>query len=149
MMARVLAVLLGAGAITLALPAAALEAYTVREDSIDKPLAAGGGDAERGRAIVGNRARGLCLLCHSGPFQDAHMQGTLAPDLSGAGSRWNEGQLRLRLVDMKRLNPASVMPSFYRTDGLARVGAAWKDKPVLSAQEIEDVVAFLMTLKEQ
>ncbi len=129
--------------------ASVLQPYEVSADSIDKPLASQRGDATRGHAIVGDRTRGLCLLCHTGPFEDTHMQGNLAPDLRGAGSRWSEGQLRLRLVDNRRLNPDSIMPSFYRTDGLSRVGAKWKDAPVLSAQEIEDVVAFLLTLKDQ
>lgn len=106
------------------------------------------GDATRGRAIVVNRQKGLCLLCHSGPFAEERFQGDLAPSLAGAGSRWNEGQLRLRIVDSRRVSPDTIMPSYYRIDGLTRVGAAWRDKPVLSAAEIEDVVAFLQTLRE-
>jgi sulfur-oxidizing protein SoxX len=123
--------------------------YHVNGDSIDTPLTDAAGDAVRGRAIVGDRTRGLCLLCHTGPFPNEHMHGNLAPDLRGAGARWSPGQLRMRLVDNRSLNPETVMPSFYRTNGLARVGEAWKDKPVLSAQDIEDVIAFLVTLKEQ
>jgi sulfur-oxidizing protein SoxX len=116
-------------------------------DSIAAPLVEGQPDPARGRAIVGNRQRGLCLLCHTGPFPEERFQGTLAPDLAGAGERWTEGQLRLRLVDGRRINPDTIMPSYYRIDGLARVGPAWRDKPILSAEEIEDVVAFLMTLR--
>jgi sulfur-oxidizing protein SoxX len=71
----------------------------------------------------------------------------MAPDLSGAGARWSEGQLRLRLVDGRRVNPQTLMPSYRRTDGLERVGAAWQSKAVLSAQQVEDVVAFLRTLR--
>ncbi len=89
-----------------------------------------------------------CILCHSGPFPEAKFQGDLAPSLAGAGSRWSEGQLRLRLVDASRLNPATIMPSYYRVDGLVRVGAAWRGKPILSAEQIEDVVAYLVTLRE-
>jgi sulfur-oxidizing protein SoxX len=106
------------------------------------------GDAERGRAIVVNRQVGLCLLCHSGPFPEERFQGNLAPDLRGAGRRWSEGQLRLRIVDPGRLNPSTIMPAYYRTEGLVRVAPAWRGKPVLSAEQIEDVVAFLTTLKE-
>ena len=71
----------------------------------------------------------------------------LAPDLGGSGARWSEGQLRLRLVDSQRLNPQTIMPSYHCTDGFERVGAAWRGKPVLGAQQVEDVVAFLRTLK--
>jgi sulfur-oxidizing protein SoxX len=123
-------------------------AYTVVGDAIPLPLTATRGDAGRGRAIVANRQVGLCLLCHTGPFADERFQGNLAPDLAGAGKRWNAGQLRLRLVDGRRLNPQTIMPAYYRTDGLVRVGRAWQGKPVLSAQQIEDVVAFLQTLRD-
>jgi len=125
----------------------AVRPYAVVGDAIPQSLTGVPGDAERGRAIVGNRQVGLCLLCHRGPFPDER-QGTLAPDLAGAGARWSEGQLRLRLVDARRLNPATIMPSYYRIDGLRRVGAAWQGKPVLEAQQLEDVVAFLRTLRD-
>ena len=117
------------------------------DDAIEQPLSAVRGDAARGRAIVANRQLGLCLLCHTGPFPEERFQGMLAPDLGGAGARWSEGQLRLRIVDARRLNPQSIMPPYHRTEGLVRVGAAWQGKPVLDAQQIEDVVAFLRTLQ--
>jgi L-cysteine S-thiosulfotransferase len=117
-------------------------------DAIPEPLTGARGNADRGRAIVVDRQKGLCLLCHSGPFPEQRFQGTLAPNLQGAGSRWLEGQLRLRVVDSSRLNPATIMPSYYRVDGLTRVGRVWQGKPVLDAEQIEDVVAFLATLKE-
>jgi sulfur-oxidizing protein SoxX len=116
-------------------------------EAIDTPLTDQPGDATRGRAIVVNRQLGLCLLCHTGPFPEERFQGNMAPDLSGAGARWSEGQLRLRLVDGRRLNPQTLMPSYRRTEGLVRVGAAWQGKAVLSAQQVEDVVAFLRTLQ--
>jgi sulfur-oxidizing protein SoxX len=106
------------------------------------------GDPARGRAIVANRQVGLCLLCHSGPFPEERFQGDLAPDLRGAGRRLSEGQLRLRIVDSGRVNPATIMPAYHRTDGLVRVAPAFRGKPVLSAEQIEDVVAFLVTLTE-
>ena len=105
-------------------------------------------DPARGRAIVMNRQVGLCLLCHSGPFPEERFQGDLAPDLKGAGSRLSEGELRLRIVDSGRLNPATIMPSYYKTEGLTRVATAYQGKPVLSAEQIEDVVAFLTTLRD-
>jgi len=76
------------------------------------------------------------------------IQGTLAPDLSEAGSRWSEGQLRLRLVDATRLNPDTIMPAYYRVEGLTRVGPTWLGKPILNAGQIEDVIAFLVTLRD-
>ena len=106
------------------------------------------GDPVRGRVIVTNRQVGLCLLCHSGPFPEERLQGTLAPDLKGAGGRASEGQLRLRIVDANRLNPETIMPPYYRVDGLARVAPLFRGKPILTAEQIEDVVAFLETLRE-
>ncbi len=121
--------------------------YTVVGDAIPQPLTTLPGDAAKGRAIVANRQVGLCLLCHTGPFPEEPFQGNLAPDLGGAGARWSAGQLRLRLVDGRRLNPQTLMPSYHRTEGLVRVGPAWQGRPVLTAQQIEDVVAFLATLR--
>ena len=118
------------------------------EDGLPQSLTGATGDPARGRAIVANRQVGLCLLCHSGPFPEERFQGNLAPDLRGAGARWSEAQLRLRIVDSSRINPMTIMPAYHRTQGLTRVAPAWKDKPVLSAQQIEDVVAFLVTLRE-
>ena len=121
--------------------------YAVVSDAIPLPLAGAAGDASAGRAIVVNRTY-TCLLCHSGPFTEQRFQGDLAPSLAGTGSRWSEGQLRLRLVDASRLNEATIMPSYYRVDGLHRVGPAWRGKPILSAEQIEDIVAYLVTLRE-
>lgn len=116
-------------------------------DAIPQALTATPGDPARGRAIVASRQLGLCLLCHSGPIPEERFQGNLAPDLAGAGSRWSEGQLRLRIADAQRLNPASMMPAYYRSEGLVRVGTAWQGKPIMNPQQIEDVVAFLRTLR--
>jgi sulfur-oxidizing protein SoxX len=117
-------------------------------DAIPRSLTGAPGDPVRGRAIVASRQVGLCLLCHSGPFPEERFQGDLAPDLRGAGRRWSEGQLRLRLVDPARLNPATIMPAYHRTEGLVRVAPASRGKPILTAEQIEDVVAFLTTLKD-
>lgn len=122
-------------------------AVRIDGDEIRTPLEGKRGDAARGRAIVANRQVGLCLLCHAGPIPEERFQGNLAPDLSGAGSRWSEGQLRLRIADAARLNPATIMPSYYRTEGLARVSPVVQGKPILDAQQIEDVVAYLRTLR--
>ena len=148
-------VVLAACAIATALPPAAraqadeaVRTFVVVADRIAEPLSELPGDVARGRAIVASRQTGLCLLCHTGPFPEERFQGSLAPDLSGAGSRWSTAQLRLRVADMRRLNPASLMPSYHRVEGLVRVGAAWRGRPVLSAQQVEDVVAFLSGLRE-
>jgi len=122
--------------------------YVVVGDSIPVSLTGAAGDPARGRAIVLDRRLGACLLCHTGPFTEERFRGTLAPDLSGAGSRWSAGQLRLRLVDASRLNPSTIMPPYYRVDGLARIGNSWTGKPMLTAEQIEDVVAFLATLRD-
>jgi sulfur-oxidizing protein SoxX len=126
----------------------ALVPFAVVGDAIPLSLTGTKGDPVRGRAVVANRQVGLCLLCHSGPFPEERLQGTLAPDLNGAGSRWSEGQLRLRIVDAARLNPSTIMPPYYRVDGLTRVAPSFRGKPVLSTEQIEDVVAFLVTLRE-
>ena len=119
------------------------------QDSLPQSLTGARGDPARGRAIVTSRQVGLCLLCHSGPFPEERFQGNLAPDLKDAGARWSEGQLRLRIVDSSRIDPASIMPAYHRTDGLTRVAPAYRGKPILSAEQIEDVVAFLMTLRDR
>jgi sulfur-oxidizing protein SoxX len=130
-----------------AVAAQGLRPYTITGDAILEPLTNVRGDATRGRALVVERSS-TCILCHSGPFPEQKFQGDLAPDLSGSGSRASEGQLRLRLVDASRLNAATIMPSYYRTDGLDRVGTPWRGKPILSAEQIEDIVAYLVTLRE-
>jgi L-cysteine S-thiosulfotransferase len=126
-----------------------LRPYTVFGDAIPASLTGQKGNPERGRAIVGNRQVGLCLLCHRGPFPEEKFQGTVAPDLAGAGTRWSEGQLRLRIVDSRRINPDSIMPSYYRVDGLTRVAANFAGKPILTAEQIEDVVSYLITLRDE
>jgi sulfur-oxidizing protein SoxX len=116
------------------------------EDAIPDPLTGARGDPGRGRALVVNRQVGLCLLCHSGPFPEERFQGNLAPDLRNA-ARLSEGQIRQRLVDPTRVNPDSIMPAYYRTEGLAQVAPAYRGKPILTAEQIEDVVAYLLTLR--
>ena len=124
-----------------------LRDYAVVGDAISTSLTGMPGDATRGRALVLERTS-TCILCHSGPFPETKFQGDLAPSLKGAGSRWSEGQLRLRLVDASRLNPPTIMPSYYRVEGLVRVSQAWRGKPILSAEQIEDIVAYLASLRE-
>ncbi|MHB2166770.1 sulfur oxidation c-type cytochrome SoxX [Alsobacter sp. R-9] len=122
--------------------------FAIVDDGIPEPIGGLSGDAARGRAIVVDRQRGLCLLCHTGPFPEQRFQGTLAPSLAGAGSRWSAAQLRLRVADGRRIDPETIMPSYYRVEGLVRVARAFQGKPILDAQQIEDVVAFLATLRD-
>lgn len=131
-------------------PTQRVQAYIVAGDAIEKSLTGQVGDAARGAELIQQRHKSLCVLCHSGPFPDPHLQGTLAPDLTGIGGRLSAGQLRLRIVDMKHLNPTSIMPSYYTViagGDETRVAAGWRDKPVLTAGEIEDLVSYLQTLR--
>ena len=121
---------------------------SMKPDSMPRALTSEPGDPARGRAIVIGRTVGLCLLCHSGPIPEERFQGNLAPSLAGAGARWSEGQLRLRLVDPARLNPDTIMPPYYRLDHLQRVAKNFADKTIFTAEQIEDVVAYLATLKD-
>ena len=128
--------------------AAVYASAAAAQDAIPESLTGARGDPVRGRAIVANRQVGLCLLCHSGPIPEERFQGDLAPDLKGAGKRWTEAQLRQRIVDSRKLNPTTIMPSYYRTKGHARVAPAFRGKPLLNAEQIEDVVAYLKTLND-
>jgi sulfur-oxidizing protein SoxX len=121
---------------------------TIVGDAIPDSLTGHQGDPARGRAIVLNRQVGLCLLCHSGPFPEERFQGNMAPDLKGAGARWSDGELRLRMVDARQLNPQTIMPPYFVVDGMNRVAPAFRGKPILTAEQIEDVVAFLATLRD-
>jgi sulfur-oxidizing protein SoxX len=124
-----------------------LAPMTVEGDAIPRPLTATPGDSARGREIAFNRERGNCIVCHVIPAADDRGHGDVGPSLKGVASRLSEGQMRLRLVDGRRLNPASLMPSYHSVDGLTRVAKPYAGKPVLAAQEIEDVLAYLMTLR--
>ena len=127
-----------------------LRSYAIDGDAIPLSLTGKAGDPGRGALLMQQRQKSLCVLCHAGPFPDPHLQGTLAPDLRGVGGRLSAGQLRLRIVDMKQLNPDSIMPTYYATvanSSEARVAADWRDKPILTAGEIEDLVAYLQTLQ--
>ena len=144
--ALIAAALLLAAASTAIADEGTLRPYAVVGDTIPDSLTGAAGDPARGRAVVLDRRLGACLLCHTSPFPEERFQGTLAPDLSGTGSRWSAGQLRLRLVDATRFNPGTIMPPYYRVEGLTRVGSTWAGKPILTAEQIEDMVAFLSTL---
>lgn len=122
--------------------------FAVVGDTIPAPLDGRSGDSARGRRLVLDRETGNCLICHQVPISSEPSQGDLAPSLAGVGARLTAGQIRLRLVDQSKLNPATLMPAYYRTSDLKRVASKYKAVPVFSAQEIEDVVAWLGTLKD-
>lgn len=116
------------------------------EGAIPEPLTGARGDPARGGALVANRQAGLCLLCHSGPFPEERFQGNLAPDLRSA-ARLSEGQIRQRIVDPQKTNPGSIMPAYYRSEGLIRVAPSYRGRAILTAEQIEDIVAYLVSLK--
>jgi sulfur-oxidizing protein SoxX len=133
----------------LAAPAAGRVApFVVEGDAIAAPLDGLVGDAARGAAVVRNRETANCLICHAIPDPRERFMGEVGPPLAGVADRLSPGQMRLRLVDPTRLNPAAIMPAYHRVEGLLHVDARWRGQPVLTAQEIEDVVAYLATLKE-
>ena len=130
-----------------ATPAASAEPFVVDDDAIAEPRAGRRGDPARGQRIVADRRTGSCLLCHAAPIAEEPFQGDLAPDLAGVGARLTEGQLRLRVVDSRRLNPASIMPAYYRADGFERVARDRAGRTILDVGQVEDVVAWLASLK--
>lgn len=117
-----------------------------RATSAMEPLTAEPGDPAQGRAVVLDRDRGHCLLCHRIAQLNEGFQGTIGPPLSDVGSRLSPAEMRAQLVDPTRLNAASAMPAYYRVEGLLQVAEAYRGRPILSAGEVEDVVAFLGTL---
>lgn len=132
----------------LAWAANPLVQYIISNGEIVKPLTSNAGNAERGKQIVLDRERGDCVVCHAMPLPDRQFHGTVGPPLDGVGHRYTEGSLRLRVVDAKAFNPQSVMPAYHRGRGLTAVRTTLKNVPILSAQEIEDVVAYLVTLTD-
>jgi sulfur-oxidizing protein SoxX len=114
---------------------------------IEKPLTVIAGDPQHGRTIVLSRQTGLCILCHSGPFPEERFQGNLAPDLGSSVASLTAPQLRARIVNASYFNPNTIMPAYYRADHLNRVANKYEGQTILNAQEVEDVVAFLLTLQ--
>jgi L-cysteine S-thiosulfotransferase len=123
-----------------------VSSYRVSADEIRAPLTVAIPDPERGRAILIGRESN-CILCHAVPETGERFFGNLGPPLSGVGARLSAAQLRMRIVDSGRLNRESIMPAYYKVDGLERVPDTLRGKPVLTATQIEDVIAYLQTLK--
>jgi sulfur-oxidizing protein SoxX len=128
---------------------AELVKYTVKDDAIQASLTGSSGDAIRGRKVAINRKQGNCLACHKMPVPEQQFHGTVGTDLNDVGSRYTEGELRLRVVDSKQVNSDTIMPGFYSNAGLHRVMKKWRGKTILSPGQVEDVVAYLQTLREE
>ena len=116
-------------------------------DAVQMPLSPNPGDPIKGRAVVTSRQTGLCILCHAGPFPEERFQGNLAPDLRFSIANLSVGQLRARLVDPAKFNPNTIMPAYFKTEHLQRVAPQFAGKTVLTGQEIEDVLAYLLTIQ--
>jgi len=121
--------------------------YVVKDGAIAKSLTGKPGDAKKGRKLAINRKKGNCLACHKMPVPEQPFHGELGPELMGVASRLNEGQIRLRIVDPKFFNRDTIMPAFYKNTGFTRVMKKFKGKTMLSAAQVEDLVAYAMTLK--
>lgn len=145
--------LCGAAAIALSAANASAEQivrYKIVDDSgIPQSLTEKPGDPVRGRKVAINRKQGNCLACHQMPISEELFHGRVGPDLSTVGSTLTEAEVRLRIVNPKIVNPDTIMPAFYQTEGLHRVMKKFKGKPLLTAQQVEDVVAYLMTLRDK
>ena len=128
--------------------AGAMKYEVVDNSSIPKSLTGTPGDAAKGKKTAISRKKGNCLACHKMPIPEQSFHGEVGPDLAGVASRYNEGELRLRLVDSKILNESTIMPAFYMSEGFHRPLKKFVGKSILNAAEIEDVLAYLLTLKE-
>lgn len=127
-----------------------LAAYVIVDNaSIPEALTTTPGDPERGREVAVNRRQGNCLACHVLPIEEQPFHGEVGPPLNGVANRYDAGELRLRVVDSKVMNPDTIMPAFHRVEGLHRVSSQFADKPILTAQQVEDMVAYLLTLTEE
>jgi sulfur-oxidizing protein SoxX len=147
------AALLGAMVMTASCSAQSTSAneavQSLAADVTPVPLADVAASATLGRAIFGDRDAGNCVLCHRITGLDVPFQGDVGPDLTAVGARLSPAQLRFRIVDASRLNPATVMPAYFRTDGLSHVAEAWRGRTVLSGEQVEHLVAYLSSLDEE
>lgn len=139
--------LVALAAASLCARADALVDYRIVDGQIVEPLTKEPGNAARGKAAALSREGGNCFLCHNFPDAGDTQLGNLGPPLAGVGARLNAGQMRLRLVDSTRINRASIMPAYYRVDGFNHVASNYAGKPILTAQQVEDMIAYLLTLR--
>lgn len=118
--------------------------------AVAESLSGAPGDAASGAKVFANRKQGNCLACHqNGDMPDALFQGEIGPSLDDVGNRWEEAELRGIVANAKKVFEGTIMPGFYRGEGYVRPLEKFAGKPILTAQQVEDVVAYLMTLKEQ
>ena len=127
------------------------DAVSFTEDgAIDTALTAAMGDPASGRKVFINRKLGNCLACHvNDDTNDQSFHGEVGPELNDVADRWSEAELRGIVVNSKMTFEDSIMPSFYRLENGARTLEKFAGKTILSAQQVEDVIAYLMTLKEE
>ncbi len=126
------------------------------DGAITKSLSGAAGNPDVGADIM-NKGAGNCIACHQvTALEHLPFHGEIGPSLDGAADRWTEGELRGIVANAKEWFPDTMMPAFYKTEGFVRLGNAYTGKahegdvaPLLTAQQVEDVVAFLMTLKEE
>ena len=131
----------------LILPISSVGQVIWNADTVQMPLSPNPGDPIKGRSLVTSRQTGLCVLCHAGPFPEERFQGNLALDLRLSIANLSPGQLRARLVDPSKSNSNTIMPAYFKTEHLQRVAPQFAGKTVLTGQEIEDVVAYLLTIQ--
>ena len=151
---RLIAALAGAAATSESVAASAagsepgnLAKFRVIADGIPEAIAGATGNAERGRALILGREAANCVLCHAVPEPSLRFSGNLGPPLGGVARTFSVAQLRLRVVDNMRVNPTTIMPSYYRIEGFDQVAGVYRGKPILDAEQIEDIVAYLATLR--
>lgn len=120
------------------------------EGVVEAPLTDKAGDPKAGRAIFANRKQGNCLACHmvTDLLDSEQFHGEVGPPLDGVADVYSAGELRARIVNPKTELPDTIMPSFYRVGGTNRTGEKFAGKTILTAQQVEDVIAYLQTLKE-
>lgn len=120
-----------------------IENSMIKGDAIEQSLVVTAGDPVRGERIFVERDAGHCVLCHQVAGLAVEFQGDIGPDLTAVGDRLSPGQLRLRIVDYQIIRPGTLMPSYYRVHDLHQVEDVYSGAPILPAQDIEDIVAYL------
>ena len=127
---------------------AGMEKYKVVNGTIPKSLTGKSGNAAKGEKLTINRKKGNCLACHAiSALAKQPFHGNVGPPLNGVGNRLTAAEIRMRIVNPKAVNPNTIMPAFYKSDGFHRLQKKWKGKTIIGAQDVEDIVAYMLTLK--